>query len=335
MIAEEALAGALRHRCRGASWQGLARELAWRAVTGGQRDARRSSASRRAPRRCSLRDRSGALDGRAVCDPQSCRVPRGAAGRHGRRPRRRATRRARGGRAARRRRLRRGPRRPARPQPSRRLRRLPGRRAGRVRPDLRRGWRLPSLLPVTYGFRRPCRASPVSSGLASVDACSPNREARTTAARGMPGGVHRGRCRSFPQRRLAWFCGGRSALWHATVSLSESAHPRRHGRLPQTRRLDRGRGLPGLSGLPRTEQGERVTICLPADGGEEGDSGRPASDRSPPSEPRASTPGGRADAKSAPLCVVRFASCDLTAVPPSEREGTDASDGAPPLGVTE
>jgi hypothetical protein len=39
-IAEEALAGAIRHRCRGASWQGLARELAWRAVTGGQRDAR-------------------------------------------------------------------------------------------------------------------------------------------------------------------------------------------------------------------------------------------------------------------------------------------------------
>jgi hypothetical protein len=39
-IAEEALAGAVRRRCRGASWQGLARELAWRAVTGGYRDAR-------------------------------------------------------------------------------------------------------------------------------------------------------------------------------------------------------------------------------------------------------------------------------------------------------
>jgi len=39
-IAEEALAGAVRRLCRGASWQGLARELAWRAVTGGHRDAR-------------------------------------------------------------------------------------------------------------------------------------------------------------------------------------------------------------------------------------------------------------------------------------------------------
>jgi hypothetical protein len=39
-IAEEALAAAIRDRCRGASWQGLARELAWRAVTGGHRDAR-------------------------------------------------------------------------------------------------------------------------------------------------------------------------------------------------------------------------------------------------------------------------------------------------------
>ncbi len=39
-IAEEALAEAIRRRCRGASWQGLARELAWRAVTGGHRDAR-------------------------------------------------------------------------------------------------------------------------------------------------------------------------------------------------------------------------------------------------------------------------------------------------------
>ncbi len=39
-IAEEALTAAIRHRCRGSSWQGLARELAWRAVTGGSRDAR-------------------------------------------------------------------------------------------------------------------------------------------------------------------------------------------------------------------------------------------------------------------------------------------------------
>ena len=38
-IAEEALAEALRRLCRG-SWQGLARELAWRAVTGGHRDPR-------------------------------------------------------------------------------------------------------------------------------------------------------------------------------------------------------------------------------------------------------------------------------------------------------
>jgi hypothetical protein len=39
-LAEEALAEAIRRRCRGASWQALARELAWRAVTGGHRDAR-------------------------------------------------------------------------------------------------------------------------------------------------------------------------------------------------------------------------------------------------------------------------------------------------------
>ncbi len=39
-IAEQALAEAVRDRCRGGSWQGLARELAWRAVTGGHRDAR-------------------------------------------------------------------------------------------------------------------------------------------------------------------------------------------------------------------------------------------------------------------------------------------------------
>jgi hypothetical protein len=39
-IAEEALAGALLRLCRGGSWQGVARELAWRAVTGGHRDPR-------------------------------------------------------------------------------------------------------------------------------------------------------------------------------------------------------------------------------------------------------------------------------------------------------
>jgi len=39
-IAEEALAGAVRRLCRGGTWQALARELAWRAVTGGLRDAR-------------------------------------------------------------------------------------------------------------------------------------------------------------------------------------------------------------------------------------------------------------------------------------------------------
>lgn len=39
-IAEEALAEAVRRRCRGGSWQGLAREIAWRAVSGGYRDPR-------------------------------------------------------------------------------------------------------------------------------------------------------------------------------------------------------------------------------------------------------------------------------------------------------
>jgi hypothetical protein len=39
-IAEDALAGAVRRLCRGGTWQALARELAWRAVTGGHRDAR-------------------------------------------------------------------------------------------------------------------------------------------------------------------------------------------------------------------------------------------------------------------------------------------------------
>lgn len=39
-IAQEALAEAFRRLCRGGSWQGLARELAWRAVTGGNRDPR-------------------------------------------------------------------------------------------------------------------------------------------------------------------------------------------------------------------------------------------------------------------------------------------------------
>jgi hypothetical protein len=39
-IAEEALAEALRRLCRGGSWQGVTREIAWRAVTGGHRDPR-------------------------------------------------------------------------------------------------------------------------------------------------------------------------------------------------------------------------------------------------------------------------------------------------------
>ncbi len=39
-IAEEALAEAFRRLCRGGSWQGVTRELAWRAVTGGHRDPR-------------------------------------------------------------------------------------------------------------------------------------------------------------------------------------------------------------------------------------------------------------------------------------------------------
>jgi hypothetical protein len=39
-IAEEALGGAVQRLCRGGTWQALARELAWRAVTGGHRDAR-------------------------------------------------------------------------------------------------------------------------------------------------------------------------------------------------------------------------------------------------------------------------------------------------------
>ena len=37
-IAEEAVAGAVRRLCRGGSWQGIARELGWRAVTAGGRD---------------------------------------------------------------------------------------------------------------------------------------------------------------------------------------------------------------------------------------------------------------------------------------------------------
>ena len=40
LIAEEALGEALRRLCRGGSWQGIARELAWRAVVGGSRDPR-------------------------------------------------------------------------------------------------------------------------------------------------------------------------------------------------------------------------------------------------------------------------------------------------------
>jgi hypothetical protein len=39
-IAEEALGEALRRLCRGGSWQGIARELAWRAVVGGSREPR-------------------------------------------------------------------------------------------------------------------------------------------------------------------------------------------------------------------------------------------------------------------------------------------------------
>jgi hypothetical protein len=38
-IAEDALGEVLRRLCRG-SWQGIARELAWRAVVGGSRDPR-------------------------------------------------------------------------------------------------------------------------------------------------------------------------------------------------------------------------------------------------------------------------------------------------------
>jgi len=40
-VAEAALAEALRRLCRGGSWEGLARELAWRAVTEGGCDPRR------------------------------------------------------------------------------------------------------------------------------------------------------------------------------------------------------------------------------------------------------------------------------------------------------
>lgn len=39
-VAEEALASALRRLCRGSGWEALARELAWRAVTGGACDPR-------------------------------------------------------------------------------------------------------------------------------------------------------------------------------------------------------------------------------------------------------------------------------------------------------
>jgi hypothetical protein len=39
-IAEEALSEAVRRVCRGGTWQALAREIAWRAVTGGYRDPR-------------------------------------------------------------------------------------------------------------------------------------------------------------------------------------------------------------------------------------------------------------------------------------------------------
>ena len=37
-VAEEAVADAVGRLCRGGSWQGIARELAWRAVTAGGRD---------------------------------------------------------------------------------------------------------------------------------------------------------------------------------------------------------------------------------------------------------------------------------------------------------
>ncbi len=37
-IAEQAVAGAVRQLCRGGTWQGIARELGWRAVTAGGRD---------------------------------------------------------------------------------------------------------------------------------------------------------------------------------------------------------------------------------------------------------------------------------------------------------
>ena len=37
-IAEEALRSALQDRCRGGSWRGLARSLAWRVVSAGERN---------------------------------------------------------------------------------------------------------------------------------------------------------------------------------------------------------------------------------------------------------------------------------------------------------
>ncbi|MGN6377758.1 MAG: hypothetical protein ACTHNU_02290, partial [Gaiellales bacterium] len=37
-IAEEALRAALQDRCRGGSWRGLARGLAWRVVSAGERN---------------------------------------------------------------------------------------------------------------------------------------------------------------------------------------------------------------------------------------------------------------------------------------------------------
>jgi len=40
-IAEQAVANAVRRLCRGGTWQGLARELGWRAVIEGSRDLRR------------------------------------------------------------------------------------------------------------------------------------------------------------------------------------------------------------------------------------------------------------------------------------------------------
>ena len=70
-IAEEALAARFAVLCRGGTWQGLAREFAWRAVTGGHRDPRqrrrarrtRRGDARRADRRALWAVEKSALDG--------------------------------------------------------------------------------------------------------------------------------------------------------------------------------------------------------------------------------------------------------------------------------